>query len=47
MTPLTSLTRGSKKTVFPAFATLQKLRNRVLALQCGDAPDLHRWLHDV
>ena len=47
VTPLTSLTRGNKKITFPTFATLQKLRNHVLAVQCGDAADSHRWLHDV
>jgi branched-chain amino acid aminotransferase len=47
LTPVTSLTRGTTTHRFPTFATLERLRNRVIAIQQGDIPDEHGWLHSI
>ena len=47
LTPVTSLTRGATTHRFPSFATLEKLRARVLSIQQGEIPDTHGWLHGI
>jgi hypothetical protein len=43
----TRITHNGRKMVVPGFQTLQQLRNSILDIQNGDAPDKHGWLQDI
>jgi len=47
ITPIGSIQRGSKKHVFNPPDTLQKLHDKVRAIQVGDAEDPHGWMREV
>jgi len=47
VTPIKSLTRGNRTWEFGATPVLQKLYDMVRAIQNGDEPDQHGWLHMI
>lgn len=42
-----SITRGEKIFKTGPFDVLARLRSKFTALQCGEYPDEHKWMHDV
>lgn len=42
-----SITRGTTVYQTDSFSTLSRLRSKFTAIQCGDEPDLHKWMLEV
>mmetsp|Transcript_116559 Transcript_116559/g.201366 ORF Transcript_116559/g.201366 Transcript_116559/m.201366 type:complete len:368 (+) Transcript_116559:110-1213(+) len=47
VTPIGSITRGSKKYEMKGQASLQKLHDTVRAIQVGDMEDKHGWMREI
>jgi len=47
ITPIASITRGNQKYEFGESSVLQKLHDRIRAIQVGEAADVHGWMREV